>query len=141
MARNKPAQGMASTGHILLGNHAVNRTERPTPVSVLSCDPDLRPVGLDPVVHSGHTLKTALGGCILECTHVRGLVPSLITSHGRDLHPGNQTAMAHGDLTQGMARGGHILFGTARSPKAMGQCPSSAHTLSRPIAWQNWTLQ
>jgi hypothetical protein len=141
MARNKLAQGMASTSHILLGNHAVNRTERPTPVSILSCDPDLHPIGLDPAVHTGRTLETALGGCIPECTHVRGPVPFLIPGHGRDFHPGNQMAMAHGDLTQGMAHGGHILFGTARSPEAMGQRPSSAHTLTRPVAWHNWTVQ
>ena len=101
---------MASISHILLGNHVVNHTKGPTPASALSCDPDLRPEGLDPAIHGGHTLRTALGGCIPECTHVRGLVPSLITGHGRGLHLGNQMTMAHGDLTQGMTRGGHILF-------------------------------
>jgi hypothetical protein len=71
-ARNKLTRGMASTGHILLGNHDVNHTKGQMPASVLSCDPDLRPVGLDPMVHGGHTLKTTLEGCIPECTHVRG---------------------------------------------------------------------
>ena len=102
---------MASTGHIFLGNHAVNRTKGSTPTSTLRCDPDLHPVGLDPVVHDRHTLGTTLGGSIPECTHVRGAVPSLITSHGGDYHLGNQTTMAHSNVTQGMARSGHILFG------------------------------
>ena len=82
MARNKPTQGMPSTGHILLGNHVVNRTKGLTPASALSCDSDLSPIGLDPMVHGGHALGTTLGGCILECTHVRGPLPSLVTSHG-----------------------------------------------------------
>ena len=63
------------------------------------------------MVHGGHTLGISLRGCILECTHMRGLVPSLITSHGQDLHLRNRMAMALGDLTQGMAHSHHILLG------------------------------
>jgi len=120
---------MASTGHILLGNHVVNRIEGSTPTSALSCDPDLRPIGLDIAVHDGHTLGTTLGGCIPECTHVRGLVPSLITGHSRDFHLGSQTAMAHGDLTQGTACSDRILLGnheiaqTNRSTPVVGFYP------------------
>ena len=101
---------MASTSHILLGNHVVNRTEGPTPAYALYCDSDLCPIGLHPTVHGGHTLGTTFRGCNPECTHVRGLVPPLIIGHGRDLHLGNQMTMAHGDLTQGTAHGGHIIF-------------------------------
>ena len=66
---------------------------------------------MDPTVHNGHTLGATLGGYILDCTHVRGLVPSLITGHGRDLHLGSQTVMAYGSLAQGTVHEGHILLG------------------------------
>jgi hypothetical protein len=62
MAHNELAQGMASTDHIILGNHAVNRTKGSMPASALSCDPDLHLVGLDPMVHGEHTLETTLEG-------------------------------------------------------------------------------
>ena len=63
------------------------------------------------MAYGGHTIKTTHGGCILEFTYIGGLGPSLTTGHGQAFHPKNQTAMAHGDLTQGMAHGGHILLG------------------------------
>jgi len=75
MACNKLTQGIASTGHILLGNDAVNYTKGPTPTFALSYDPDLHPKGPDPVVHGGHTLETTLRGCILKCTRVRAQCP------------------------------------------------------------------
>ena len=111
MARNKPTQGMPSTGHILLGNHAVNRTKGPTLASALSYDLGLHLRGLNPAGHGGHTLGTTLGGCILECTRVRAPMPSLITGHSRDFHLRGQTATAHGDLTQGTTCGGRFLLG------------------------------
>ena len=70
MARNKLTQGMALTGLILLGNHAVNDTKGPVPAPIFSCGPDLHLGGLDPMIHDGHTLKTPLGGCILEFTYM-----------------------------------------------------------------------
>ena len=123
MARDELTQGMASTGHILLGNYTVNLTKGSTPVAALSCDPDLCPIGLDPTVHGGHTLGTVLGGCIPECTRMRGPMPSLIIGHSRDFHLESQTAMAHGDLTQGMARGGHILLGNHEIIRTDGATP------------------
>ena len=114
---------MTSTGHILLGNHMVNRTEGPMPTSTLSCDLDLHPKGLDPAVHGEHTLGTTLGGCIPEYTRMRNPMPSLITGHSQDFHLGCQTAMVHGDLTQGIAHGGHILLGNHEIAQTDGAMP------------------
>ena len=61
----------------------------PVPASAFSRDPDLDPRDLDPTVHGGHTLRTALGGSILEFTYPEGPVPSLITGHGQDFRIGN----------------------------------------------------
>ena len=66
---------------------------------------------MDPVVHDGHTLETALRGCILEFTSIGGLAPSVITGHDQDFHPGSLRPVAHGELTRGMARSGRILLG------------------------------
>ena len=74
------------------------------------------------MVHNRHTLGATLRGCILECTHMRGLVPSLITGHGQD-HPGSQTALAHGSLAQGMAHGGHILLENHEIARTNGATP------------------
>ena len=90
---------MASSGLILLGNHVVNRIEGSMATSALTCNPNVYPIGLDPIVHGRHTLGTTLGGCILECTHVRGPVPSFITGHSQDFHLGSQTATAYGNHT------------------------------------------
>jgi hypothetical protein len=102
---------MASTGHILLGNHAVNHTKMRAPTSALGHGPDLHLGNPGPAAYGGHTPGTTLGAYILECTRERGLVPSLITGHSRDFHPGSQTAMTHGGLAQGTVRGGHIFLG------------------------------
>jgi hypothetical protein len=82
MAHNKLARGMASTGHILLGNHAVNHTKGSAPTSALGHGVDLHLKNLGPTAYGGHTLGTAHRGCILEFTYVWGLWPSLITGHG-----------------------------------------------------------
>ena len=50
-ARNEFTLGMASTGHILLGNHAVNHTKGPTLASAFSYGLDLHSGGLDPAIH------------------------------------------------------------------------------------------
>jgi hypothetical protein len=68
-------------------------------MSTFSHGLDLCPRDLDPVVHGGHTLRTALGGNILEFTYIGGTVPSLITSHGQIFHLGSQSPTAHGKLT------------------------------------------
>ena len=46
-----------------------------------------------------------------KCTYVRDPVSSLLTGQGQNFRPGSQTAMAHDDLTQGMARDGRFLLG------------------------------
>jgi hypothetical protein len=63
------------------------------------------------VTHGGHTLGTPHGGCIPKFTCIGGLVPSLIAGHGQDFHPRSLRPVAHGELAQGMARGGRILLG------------------------------
>ena len=55
-------------------------TKGPTPTFALSCDLGLCLAGLNPADHGGHTFGTTLGDCILKCTYIRDLVPSLITS-------------------------------------------------------------
>jgi hypothetical protein len=58
------ARGMASTSHILLGNHAVNHSKGPVPVSALGHGVHLGDLG--PMAYGGRTLGTTHGGCILE---------------------------------------------------------------------------
>ena len=89
MTHDELTQGMASTGHILLGNHVANHSKGPVLATTFGHGPDFHPGGLDPVVHGEHTLGIALGGCILEFTHIGGPAPSLITSHGQDFHLGS----------------------------------------------------
>jgi hypothetical protein len=122
MARHELIRGMASSGHIPFGNHAVHHLQGPAPASAFSYRPDLRPRGLSPVTHGSHTLGIPRGGCIPEFTCEGGLAPSLITGQGQDFHPGSLRPVAHGELTRGMARGDRIL-----------QCPSSATAQSRLI--------
>jgi hypothetical protein len=120
MARNELAQGMASTGHILLGNHVVNHTKGSTPASALSCDPNQIPRS------TADTLsEIILRGCIPECTCVGGLVPSLITDQSQDFYPGSQMAMAYGDPAQGMASTNHILLGNHSVNHTKGPMPVS----------------
>jgi hypothetical protein len=75
MVHDKLARGMASTGHILLGNHAVNHTKGLMPVAVLGHGPDLYLGNLGPTAYGGRTLRTANEGCIPEFTYVRGPCP------------------------------------------------------------------
>jgi hypothetical protein len=97
MARDELVQEVASIGHILLGNHAVNHTKGPAPAA-FNRGPDLHSRGLDYVIHDGHTLRTPLGGCIPEFTYMGGLAPSLTTGYNQDFHLGSQKPMAHGEL-------------------------------------------
>ena len=129
MAHNEFSQGMASTRHILLGNHAVNRTKGPAPMSTLGHGLDLHLRNLGPVAYGGHTLGTAHGGCILEFTNIGGPLPSLITSRDQDFHPGSQMAIAHGDLARGMAHGGHILSGNHEIARANEATPITSSYL------------
>ena len=89
MAHDELARGMASTGHILLGNHVVNHTKGLTPASALGHGLDLHLWNLGPMTYGGRTLGTVYNGCVLEFTYIGGSGPSLITSHGRDFHPGS----------------------------------------------------
>ena len=90
---------MASTSHILLGNHAVNHTKELTPVSALGHGPDPHLRNLGPVAYDGRTLETTCGGCILEYTYLEGLVPSLVATHGQVSRLRNQRTMAHDKLS------------------------------------------
>lgn len=58
-----------------------------------------------------------------KCTYMRDLVPSLLTGQGQNFYPGSQTAMAHDDLTQGMARDGRFLLGDHEIAQTMGSMP------------------
>ena len=93
-----------------LGNHVVNHTKGPAPAFAFSYGLDLRLGDPDHVARSGHTPETTHGGCVLEFTNIGGLIPSPITGQGQDFHLGSQRPMAHGELTRGMACGGHILL-------------------------------
>jgi len=114
---------MASTGHILLGNHVVNHTEGPAPASTLGHGPDLHLENLGPVAYGGCALGTAYGACILEFTYVGGPGPSLIIGHGQAFHTESQMVTAHGDLAQGMACGGHIPIGNHEITRPDGAMP------------------
>jgi len=101
----------------------VDLTKGPAPTSTFSRGPNFHPRGLYHVAHGGHTLKTALEGCILEFTYITGPAHSLVTDHGRDFYPGNQRPMAHGELTRGKAYGGHILLGNHEITRTNGSMP------------------
>ena len=90
---------MAHGGHIYHKNYEFIGAKGPAPMSTFSHGPDLHPRDLDPAVHDGHSLGTALGGYIPEFTYLEGLVPSLIIGHGKVSHLGNQRSMAHNELT------------------------------------------
>ena len=105
------AGGMALGGHIRRENYEFIGVKGPAPASALGRGPDFHPSDLDPVVHGGHTLRTALGGCIPEFACPEGLVPSLTTGRCQFSRPGNQRPMSHNELTWGMASTGHTLLG------------------------------
>jgi hypothetical protein len=86
----------------------VNHTKGSAPTSTLGRGPDLHLWNLGPAAYGGRTLRTTHRGCILELTYVGGPGPSLITGHGQAFHLERKMATARGDLTQGLARGGHI---------------------------------
>ena len=70
----------------------------PAPASARGYEPNLCHGDPGHVAHSGHTLKTAFGGSILEFTHPEGLVPSLAARRGRASHLGNQGSLARNEL-------------------------------------------
>jgi hypothetical protein len=72
---------------------------------------------------AGVVSETTHGGCIPELTYVGGPGPSLITSYGQDFHLESQMAMAHGNLTRGMACGGHIPAGNHEITRTDGATP------------------
>jgi len=87
---------------------STSKGQRPRPSSVMAKSSTLEIWTPWPTVD---TLRTTLDSCILQFTYIGGPVPSLITGHGQVSHSGNQRPMAHGELTHGMALGGHILWG------------------------------
>ena len=105
------ARGMAHGGHIRHKNYEFIGAKGPAPTSAFSRGPDLHSGDLDPTVHGGQTLRTALRVCIPEFTYPEGPVPSLITSRGQVSRLGNQRSTARNELTWGMASTGHIPFG------------------------------
>ena len=102
---------MAHGGHIRRENYEFIDVKGPTPASALGRGPNFHPSDLDPVVHGGHTLRAALGGCIPEFTYPEGPVPSLTTGRCQFSRLGNQRPTAHNELTRGMASTGHTLLG------------------------------
>jgi hypothetical protein len=61
---------MAHDGHIRHENYEFTGVGGPALASAFSRALDLRIRDLDPVVYDGHTLRTALNGCILEFTYI-----------------------------------------------------------------------
>jgi hypothetical protein len=53
---------MATTGHILLGNHAANHTKGLAPMFALGYGPDLHLRNLGLAAYGGRTLRTTHGG-------------------------------------------------------------------------------
>jgi hypothetical protein len=69
---------MAHGGHIGHENYKFVSIEGPEPVSAFSHSSDLRLGDLGSTVLGGQTLRTTLGGCILESIHIEGPTPSLV---------------------------------------------------------------
>ena len=105
------AGGMARGDHIHHENYGVIGANGSAPAFITSHSLDLHLGNLSSMACGGHTLRTALRGCIPEFTDPEGLVPSLIASCGQVSHPRNQRTTAHGELVRGMALTGHILLG------------------------------
>ena len=61
--------GMAHGGHSHRENYEFISVKGPALASTFCRGLDLHPGDLDPAVHGGHTLKTALGGCIPEFSY------------------------------------------------------------------------
>jgi hypothetical protein len=143
------AHGMAHDGHIHHKNYEFISAKGLAPMSAFSRGPDLHPRDLNPVAHGGHTLRTALGGCILEFTYLEGPAPSIITGRGHVSCPGNQRSMARNELTRGMASTGHILLGNHTVNHTKGPVPMSAFTCSLdlhprgldPMIYSGYTLK
>ena len=72
------AGGMAHGGHICRKNYEFTSIKGPVAVTAYGYDPNLCHRDLRHVAHNGHTLETALGGCILEFTYLEGPIRSLI---------------------------------------------------------------
>jgi hypothetical protein len=120
------ASGMARSGHIHCENYGFIGTNRPVPAPAFSHSLDLYLENLGPVAHGRHTLRTALGGCILEYAYPEGPIPSLVAGCGQIYSPRNQRATAHDKLTQGMAWTNHILLGNHMVNHTKGPALASA---------------
>jgi hypothetical protein len=93
------ARGMAHDDHIYHENYEFISAGGPAPESAFRRAPDLHFGDLDHVVYGGRTLRTALGGSILEFTYTGGPVPSFTIGHDQVFHPRRQRPMAQGELT------------------------------------------
>ena len=73
---------MAHCGHIHRKNYEFISIKGPAPATARDYDPNLCHRDLGHVALSGHTLRTASDGSILEFTYLEGPVPSLTVDHG-----------------------------------------------------------
>ena len=105
------AREMTHDSHISHENYEFIGIEGPRSTSAFSRGPDLCLRDQDSMVHSGHTLRTTLGGCILESTHIGGPMPSLVII---------------GEQAHGMAHCGRIqeLFTMGRSTPSHAEYPN-----------------
>ena len=101
---------MAHGGHIRRKNYEFTSIKWPAPTSARSYDPNLYHGDLGRVAHSGHTLRTASSGSILEFTYPEEPVPSLTAGRGQASCLGNRRSTARNELAQGMASTDHILL-------------------------------
>ena len=104
------ASEMARGGHIHRENYWFIGAKGPALASTISHSPDLHLENLSSVARGGHTVGTALGGCIPEFTNPEGPVPSLVASHGQVSRLRNRRTTAHDELARAMASTGHILL-------------------------------
>ena len=131
-------RGMAHGDHIRHKNYEFISAKGPAPTTAFSRGLDLHPRDLDPVVPRGHTLGTALGGCILEFTYVGGQYPpsSAVMAKSSTLEAESPWFMtnSHREWPQSATS----FWETTRLPTPMGQCPSLALTPSRSTVWEIW---
>ena len=74
---------MTHGGHIHRENYGFIGPKGPAPMSAFSRNLDFHLGSLGLMAHSGHTPRTALGGCIPEFIYPEGPVPLLVTSRGQ----------------------------------------------------------
>ena len=90
---------MALGGHIRRKNYKFTSIKGSAPASACGYDPNLYHRDPGHVAHSGHTLRTASDGSILEFTYPEGPVPSLTIGRGQASRSGNQRSTARNKLS------------------------------------------